>query len=600
MDNDKFDWKRFQRLRFDSKKITKHAKRAETVTAKHAHRFVIQKLDIIKDIRQHVTLWMTIVIVLIASVAVQMVVSQTSYTVNAPIDGGTYGEGMLGPIDTLNPLYATSSAELSATRLIFSSLYDYDQTGHLRADLATSINLDKSRKIYTVTLRQDAKWQDGEKLTAQDILYTVRVMKDPQARANAVLHDSWQDVRVLEVDDHTVKFVLPAAYASFPHALTFAVLPAHMLQNIPDGSLRESAFSISPVGSGPFSFRLLQTVDANTGQKVVHLLGFEDYYRGKPKLARIEIHAYNSSNAIAAAVSGREVNAALDVNDATRKLPNNFVTKAYPINNGVYALINTESLVMKDPKVRKALQLGTNTAAVRKVIGLSVPPLDLPFLPGQINDTTLPPKPAYDVSLAKGVLSGAGWNQVTGNQVRTKKKQELSLRLVAVKNTQNHAIITELSKQWTALGFKIDIVEFDPTMTNQSFAQSILQPRNYDVLINELAVGADPDVFAYWHSSQASSSGLNFSNYRNSVADDALLSARLRSEANLRDQKYRSFAQQWLTDVPAIGLYQSVMVYTHSPQSTALPENIILPNTASRYSTVLYWTADRGSVYRTP
>ena len=159
MDN-KGSWKRFQRLRFDSKKLSRSAKRVETVTTRHARRFVTGRLASLRDIRRHVTLWLAAMTVLIAAVAVQTVWYQEGYRTHAAVAGGTYAEAMLGPVDTLDPLYAQSSAEQSASRLIFSSLYDYDQTGHLRDDLATGMKVDKTGKNYTVSLRSDAKWQD--------------------------------------------------------------------------------------------------------------------------------------------------------------------------------------------------------------------------------------------------------------------------------------------------------------------------------------------------------------------------------------------------------------------------------------------------------
>ena len=599
MDN-KGSWKRFQRLRFDSKKLSRSAKRVETVTTRHARRFVTGRLASLRDIRRHVTLWLAAMTVLIAAVAVQTVWYQEGYRTHAAVAGGTYAEAMLGPVDTLDPLYAQSSAEQSASRLIFSSLYDYDQTGHLRDDLATGMKVDKTGKNYTVSLRSDAKWQDDTSVTADDVVFTVNLMKNPSTRA--VMQSTWSGISVKAIDEHTVRFTLPAANSPFPYALTFAVLPQHILGSIEPGALRENTFSISPVGSGPFKLRLLQTVggDESNGHKIVHLSAWKNYYRGAPKLSRFELHAYASSDGILRALKVHDVNAALDINGMASQLPPGLVTNDYPINSGVYALMNTASDTLKDVRVRQALQVGTDTSAVRHALRVKAPSLDLPFLPSQISTTSLPKKPAYSQAKARAMLAKDGWKLTKGNTVRTKKKQTLTLRLVTVKDDQYHRVVEELAKQWRALGVGVQITEFDPDATNQSFTQTVLQPRDYDVLVNELAIGADPDVFAYWYSSEANPLGRNYSNYRSDITDDALLSARQRSEVRLRDRKYTAFATQWLRDAPAIGLYQSVMEYTHSKQTEAFSPGVVLPGTTDRYSNVLYWTAEHGQVYKTP
>src|SRR5687768_17227351 len=149
---------------------------------------------------------------MIVAVGAQFMWFQQSYQTTAAARGGTYAEGSLGPIDTLNPLYASTSAEVAASRLLFSSLYSYDSTGHLRGDLAESLKTDETGTLYTVTLRDDAQWQDDMKLTANDVAFTVNLIKNPETRSP--LRINWQDVTVKAVDDRTIQFQLPAVYAA--------------------------------------------------------------------------------------------------------------------------------------------------------------------------------------------------------------------------------------------------------------------------------------------------------------------------------------------------------------------------------------------------
>lgn len=569
----------------------------ESMTSSHAHAFVVKKMRSLRDVSQGITRWLMLVTALVLASILQMWWFQTTYKVQAPAADGTYAEATLGPIDTLNPLYARTSAELSANKLMFSSLFDYDKTGHLRSDVATDIQIDSARKVYTVKLRKDVAWHDGTRLTPKDVVFTVNLMKNPQARS--ALRSSWMGVEARQLNDETVQFTLPAAYAAFPHALTFSILPQHLLGSVTPGTLRENTFSMAPVGSGPFRYKLIQPFDGQYPHKILHVTRWENYYRGSAKLARFELHAYESQEGIVKALRSGDVIAATDITGvADDELPATFKHDTYPVSGGVFALFNLQSPSLKDPALRQALQRGTNTTKVRSAID-NPPKLDLPFLPYQVNGNALPQKPSLDTVAANKLLSDAGWVRGASG-IRTKAGQKLSLRVVHVKDKQYKTVARQLANNWRTLGFDVKVIEFDPTTNSQSFTQAVLQPRSYDVLINEQIIGADPDIFAYWHSSQASITGLNFSNYSSGLADDAIASARERTELNLRSEKYKTFAKQWLQDVPAIALYQSVMEYAHTESAAGIQKDIVLPNATDRYSNILYWTADRAPVYKTP
>jgi peptide/nickel transport system substrate-binding protein len=119
-------------------------------------------------------------------------------------------------------------------------------------------------------------------------------------------------------------------------------------------------------------------------------------------------------------------------------------------------------------------------------------------------------------------------------------------------------------------------------------------------LLYELFIGADPDVYAYWHSSQVGMSGYNFSNYINKTADAALASSRSRLEPELRNAKYKAFARQWLDDAPAIGLYQPVTEYIFNKHVRSIDPKTTLVSSQDRYANILYWSVGQESVYKTP
>lgn len=584
-------------MSFNSKTLSRRMKKVESATVKHARRFVFRRLGNAREVRRHITIWVLTIGLLIGASGLQVFWYQQSYRVMANAENGTYAEGVLGPIETLNPLFASSSAEEAASSLLFSRLLTYDTSGKLNYDLAESMKIGDDQKSYTITIRPDAQWQDGMYIQAKDVVFTVNLLKNPQTRSTIT---GWEDIDVKAIDGRTVTFQLPAVYAPFPHALNFLpILPEHILRDVAPNALRENDFSTAPIGSGPFTVRFIQDLDETTGRKIIHMARNNNYFRGATKLERFQLHVYDSSEAIVRGLNTSEINAATDIplTSATDINKERYGIKRTPVNGGVYALFNTTGGILSDVKVRRALQFGTDTETLRAALGEKVPALDLPFLPSQVAGE-LPSPPKYDLKQAARLLDESGWKLKDNS--RQKDGQPLKLVLVTTKNSDFEKVLEELNRQWQQLGITVTTSIADPTDPAQNFVQNILQPRNYDVLLYRLTIGGDPDGYAYWHSSQASGAGRNLSNYSNSIADEALVTARGVTQKNLRDAKYVTFAKQWLSDAPAIGIYQSTSQYVYGDQThAALDENKYV-NPTDRYADVLYWSVGKRIVHRTP
>lgn len=116
-----------------------------------------------------------------------------------------------------------------------------------------------------------------------------------------------------------------------------------------------------------------------------------------------------------------------------------------------------------------------------------------------------------------------------------------------------------------------------------------------------LLLGADPDVFAYWHSSQATVRGYNLSNYKSGVADDALVSARSRSEPALRaDRKNAWFFRQWLADAPAVALYRRHLHDVTTDSTTSVKSSDTVVDALGRFNQIDQWTVRLEDQFKTP
>lgn len=598
MDEQQKGWK-LQRLRVNRKQLARRLKKAEGATQRHAHRFIVRRIDNARLVARQITIWLAVVGVLVAGLGIQMVWSQKGYTISdAPQSGGLYVEGALGPINTLNPLFVSTSAEASVARLLFSSLYDYDSKGELRQDLAAGMQVDASNRIYTVSLKPNLKWHDGKPLTADDIVYTINLIKDPTVRSP--LRVNWLDVSVSALSPTIVKFDLPAVYAAFPYALTFPILPSHILKGVTPASIRESTYSQAPVGSGPFKFHRLQSADTSGTHKIVHMSANSLYYQGEPKIARFELHAYSTEELLLRAINVGELSAATDISvtSLSSVSSSQYESTSLALDSGVYLLLNMQKELLKDQKLRQALQLATDTVVIRRELGGGVLPLDGPLLGGQLTGTAVPHAPLADFKRAAQLLDELGWTNVNGTRQKNGVKFELSI--TTTRDKEYGAVLKLVASQWRKLGIKVNENVIDTTSAASTFVQNTLQARNFDVLLYKLAIGSDPDVYAYWHSSQAGPQGYNFSNYSSPLVDANLASARTRLEPELRQAKYRQFAKQWIDDVPAIALYQPVVEYLSNKSVHTVQAGTQLVTGSDRYADVVHWTADSGTAYKTP
>lgn len=596
MSSDKSSWNRFARLKVSRKGVNKRLRKIEKGSLRHAHKFVMSRLDRLANVRRRVSIWVALVLVMIGVSAVQWHISRSSFTTMTYASGGSYSEGVLGPLENLNPIFAKTSAEKSAAKLLFSSLYRYDSTGNIKTDLVDGVKVNDKETEYTVKLKKNLKWSDGHDLTINDVIFTLKLLANPEVGAEI---SGWRSIKFEKASEDSVKFILPASYSPFVHALTFPIVPEHALKDVKPSNLREHDFNKAPISSGPFAFRLLQNVTSDGSKKVLYLQSNGNYYGGTTKLDRLQLYVYPTQDDIVKSLRTREITGTPELiyNDQWAEVKSMYAAESHSLNNGVYALFNNNSQFLQSNPIRQALALSVDTGKLRQSLSLSTEELSGPILNKFLGKSSQPL--GYDTKKAKSLLDAEGWKVI--DNARQKENVKLKLNMVVLKNNNYEKAAQYLAQVWrNELNIEVDVKVIDPNDASQNILQTILQPRNFDVLIYELSLGGDPDVYAYWHSSQATNNGLNFSNYNNAVADDALESGRSKLSLKQRFDRYEKFANIWKTDAPAIALYQPKFDYIHIRSVKALDEKTEVVNPVDRYVDVQYWATEKQSVYKTP
>lgn len=562
---------RLIRLRF-RRRLRERQRQVEDLGAQAEQQLevnLVRRLDRLLPVRRFMTGWLALVCLLITGVVAQNLNLTNYYQTLQAVPGGIYNEGLEGRFTTANPLFATTDADTTVSRLIFASLFQVNGQGQLVGDLASSYSVDSRGTTYTVHLKPHLTWQDGQPLTSADVVFTYQTIENPDAQSP--LQTSWQGIDVSAPNASTVVFKLPDVLASFPYSLTNGIVPQHLLAAVPVTDLRSADFNtVHPVGAGPFAWGALQVSgngDPTTDREQIALIAFAGYNGGKPKLQEFVVQVFADQDQLISAFKAGQLTAVEGLTDVPPQLKHQSDMMQYSLTLRAATMVffKTSSGILADQQLRQALVQGANVPQIISDLGYPARAVREPLLAGQLAyDPTLT-QAGFNPIAAAQQLTADGW--ITGRGgVRYKADQPLSFTLTVADNPDYHVVAGQLQQQWQTLGVKLNVQYLQP-----SDFQNALTNHDYDAILDGISIGVDPDVFVYWDSSQAdirSPERLNLSEWSNPTADTALESGRTRLDPALRVVKYKPFLQAWQQAAPALGLYQPRLLYlTNGPVS---------------------------------
>ncbi|GAC1392410.1 MAG: peptide ABC transporter substrate-binding protein [Candidatus Saccharimonadales bacterium] len=554
-----------------------------------------RRLNKFTRIRRFVIAWIVLLLLLTGGELVQSIRLSQYYQKLVPIAGGTYKEGIIGHFTNANPLYSTSPVDSAISKLIFSGLFKFNDKNQLVGDIASNWTVDSTGLMYTVTLRSDVVWHDGQPLTADDVVYTYTLMQNPDA--GSPLQSSVQNIKITSPKPNVVTFTLPSPLVDFPYSLTTGIVPKHIIKSIPVSELRSASFNTdNPVGSGPFKWeQIIVQGDQGVSRTEQISLSANSNSVAPPKLQRFIIRTYSNEKLMLDSFTHQDINAmsGLDSFPDTLQGKSNTVEKNIPLTGETMVFFKTSSDPLNDVKVRRALVQAVNIPSLLRGLRYPVIASKAPILPNQIGyDKTLE-QFTFNQAAANKLLDEDGWSGKNKDGIRTKNNKPLSFKIFA-QSTSDYAYLTQsLQSSWRSIG-----VDAQVTLQSSNDLAITITTHDYDALLNGISIGPDPDVFAYWDSTEADprlTTRYNFSEYKNPTVDNALAGGRTRSDVKLRTVKYKPFLENWRNDAPALALYQPRYLYiTRGPVYNFEPSTI---NAATdRYANVNNWMIREGYV----
>ena len=575
-----FSYLRF-RYRRALRRLRRATRTAEKTIAKYVDRHIWGKWHQIRVVRKFLLVWGLIAVISLIGILQQIGNLTRAGQVAVAVPGGTYSEAAVGTVQTLNPVLPEPGAAGDINRLIFSGLTRYNARRQLVPDLA-SWDVSNEGKTYIFHLRHDVKWHDGVPFTSADVAFTLAAIQNPDSRSP--LASSWDGVKVDTKDDYTVVFTLPQALNSFLDSTTVGIIPRHLLESVEPSMLREAAFNQNPVGTGPFKIKTFAPQ-----AKLIELAANPNYHFGRPKLDEFDFKFYATPADTMRAYAQQQVTSPGRIYPETydqSRLMAGLTEYDFTLPEAQTLFFATNNPVLKDKNLRAILSNALDRSDIsNQAAGGQGVAITQPLLPGQLGYSVAYKQPPLSVAAARQALTDAGWAQTSPGAIRTNNGVRLQLGLVTLAGGELERAAKEIKRQWAQLGVDVRVtaVGFD------QLQQTYIRPRNFQMLLYGINLGSDPDVYSFWHSSQAADPGINLSAYASTDADRALEAGRIKSDPLVRLGKYDAFLKAWNADAPAAVLYESG--YTYGARDTAAgiaAQRLVTP--ADRFYDVERWT----------
>jgi peptide/nickel transport system substrate-binding protein len=455
-----------------------------------------------------------------------------------PVDGDWLVRRIGAEPATLNPVTATDVYESTINGYVYESLLERDnRTLDLVPLLAESYEVSPDRLSYLFTLRDGVKWQDGKPLTTSDVVFTFNTVKNESVDAPHLrsYYRSLEKVEALDV--RRVRFTFSKPYfKSLEMIGGMSIIPQHVFSA---GDFNTHPAGRSPVGSGPYRF-----VRWDTGKEIV-LEKNEGYWGEKPFLNRIVFKIITDETVALQVLKRGE----MDMMALTpvqwvkqterRKFTRTFDKHKYYLPGYSFIGWNSRRIVLSDPKVRLALTMLLDRAAILKNLryGFGRVVSGNFFYESPDYDKAIEPWP-FDPVKAATLLDEAGWVDSDGDGIRDKDGIEFRFEFTMTSGSQfADQVSTILKEELSKVGVEMSIRPLEWALFTK-----MLDDRNFDAVIMGWSLPVEADPYQVWHSSQTEE-GSNFIGFSDREADLIIEEARVTFEKEKRVELYRRFHQ---------------------------------------------------------
>ncbi len=471
--------------------------------------------------------------------------------------------------DNMLPPFTTNEIAVAVGSMMFEKLAEISDSMNVigdygaRPSLADSWTWAPDSLSIAFHIAPKAHWADGVPVRAADVLYSFRINSLKSIGSPVLpLLAGIDSVTALDSLTPVIWFHARSPEQFFNGATQVRVLPAHLLQAIPDSALQTSPFARNPVGSGPYKF--VRWVSGST----IEVAADSTFHRGAPKIDRIIWSIAGNADAALLRLYSGEANFTSTIrNEDVDKIAKHPELKLmhYPSMMAAFVRYNMHArksgsphAVFGDREVRRALSMAVDRRrVVTTVIDSATPLLFGPFTSNlPTYDRSLPSLP-YAPDSAAAILERRGW--VLGKD-GVRRKGSVPLRfgmLVPTTSTQRQQMAVLLQDMWKKVGAQMDIERVDfPALGSREAAH------DFDMAFERMSLDPTPSgIRQEWSTASARAGGASNTGYYSNPAFDAVVDSAVASmDQRQAIGKYRRAYGIIIEDAPALWLYQAASV----------------------------------------
>ena len=469
---------------------------------------------------------------------------------STPVSGDVLVNSSIGDASNLIPMLASDSASHEVANFIYNGLVKYDKDYTIVPDLAERWDIEDDGKLLRFHLRKNVYWHDGEKFDAHDVMFTYKVMIDPETpTAYAEKYKLVKDARI--VDDHTIEFTYEKPLA--PALISWGalqMLPEHLLA---DKDISTSELTRRPVGTGPFRFKTWET-----GSRIV-LDRNERYFDDPPNLLGVLLRVIPDQNTQFMELRAGNIDImGLSPLQYLRQTDNadfqsRYTKYKYLADGYTFLGFNLERPPFDDVRVRQAIAHAIDKEEIIKGVLMGLGEVSTgPYKPGTRWYNPDVQRYPYDPDKALAVLKEVGYEDSDGDGIVDKDGRPLSFTIVTNQGNplrEKTAQIIQERLKTVGIQAKIRVIEWTV------FLKEYVDRGNFDAVILGWNILQDPDIHNVWHSDNAKKGGLNFVMYKNAEVDDLLVRGRHTFDEQERKRCYYRIQEILAEELPYVFLY---------------------------------------------
>lgn len=445
----------------------------------------------------------------------------------------------IAQMDTINPILSNNKNVQDISKLIYEPLVmltsDYKAEPCLAKEWAK-----QSDNSYLVKLRENVKWSDGQRFTADDVKFTMDRLKDtPSIYSYNVQYVMGIDI----VDDYTVKINLDREVPFFEYNLTFPIMSKDYYEAQDFATTDKNK---SPVGTGKYKISEVES-------SYITLVKNTSWWNKAKELTieKITVNLYSSIGELYNSFKIGNLDLISTTNDNLQEYIGSigYSSKEMKGREYTFLALNTQNYFLSKQEVRKAISYSIDKENIVSNIFnnkcyTSSFPLDYGSWLSQGQDASA----GYNVEQAKQLLVDNGWSYRYQYWQKTEnyKTQKIVLNLlVRASDTSKVAVAENIRTQLENQGIRINIIQAADDQYNQN-----IETKNYDIALCGITLSPGPNLSTFFGDG-------NLANYSNEEVTNIMNEVKNTTDENILKEKYQRLAEIYKTDIPYISLYNN-------------------------------------------